>query len=112
MVPFQFISHLGIAEMVPPGGQISFKEIAAKTGLNEQIIGRVLRFAITMRVFHEPERGMLAHTKVSKAITDSSVNDWLKTASRDLWPAATKVTLLHATCKPSLILHYYRHLML
>ncbi|KAI1358363.1 O-methyltransferase-domain-containing protein [Xylaria arbuscula] len=90
MVPFQFISHLGIAEMVPLGGQISFQEIAAKTGLNEQIIGRILRFAITMRVFREPEPGMLAHSNVSKAITDSSLNDWLKAASRDLWPAATK----------------------
>ncbi|KAJ3566291.1 hypothetical protein NPX13_g7189 [Xylaria arbuscula] len=90
MVPFQFISHLGIAEMVPLGGQISFQEIAAKTGLNEQIIGRILRFAITMRVFREPEPGMLAHSNVSKAITDSSLNDWLKAESRDLWPAATE----------------------
>ncbi|KAI0871506.1 sterigmatocystin 8-O-methyltransferase [Hypoxylon argillaceum] len=90
MVPFQFISYLGIAEMVPLGGQTSFQEIATKTGLSEVNVRRVLRHAITMRVFQEPEPGMVAHTSVSKAITDSSLNDWLKTASRDLWPAATK----------------------
>ncbi|KAI0192154.1 O-methyltransferase-domain-containing protein [Astrocystis sublimbata] len=90
MVPFQFISHLGIAELVPLGGQTSFQKIAAKTGLDEVIIRRVLRHAITMRVFHEPEPGIVAHTNISRAITDSSLNDWLKTASRDLWPAATK----------------------
>ncbi|GAW24153.1 hypothetical protein ANO14919_137340 [Xylariales sp. No.14919] len=90
MVPLQFISHLGIAEMVPLGGQTLFQEIATKTGLSELNIRRVLRHAITLRVFQEPEPGTVAHTNVSKAITDSSLNDWLKTASRDLWPAATK----------------------
>ncbi|KAI0505651.1 O-methyltransferase-domain-containing protein [Xylaria bambusicola] len=89
-MPFHFISHLGIADMVPLGGSASFQEVAAKTGLNEVIIRRVLRHAITIRVFQEPEPGMLAHTNISKAIIDSSLNDWLKTVSRDLWPAATK----------------------
>ncbi|KAI0411470.1 hypothetical protein F5X98DRAFT_380732 [Xylaria grammica] len=76
--------------MVPLGGQTSFQEIATKTGLSELNIRRVLRHAITLRVLQEPEPGTVAHTNVSKAITDSSLNDWLKTASRDLWPAATK----------------------
>ncbi|KAJ2999003.1 hypothetical protein NUW58_g143 [Xylaria curta] len=91
MVPFQFISHLGVAGMVPLGGRTSFQEIATKTGLSEVNVGRVLRHAIAMRVFQEPEPGIVAHTNISKAITDSSLNDWLKTASRDLWPAATKM---------------------
>ncbi|KAH9883976.1 O-methyltransferase-domain-containing protein [Xylariomycetidae sp. FL2044] len=90
MVPFQFISHMGIASMIPPGGRSSFTEIAAKIGLNEVNVRRILRHAITMRVFQEPEPGMVAYTNISKAIMDSSINDWLKTVSRDLWPAATK----------------------
>ncbi|KAI1108308.1 O-methyltransferase-domain-containing protein [Nemania sp. NC0429] len=90
MIPFQFISQLGIADMVPPGGRISFQEIASKTGVSEVNISRVLRHAITMRVFQEPEPGMVAHTNISKALTDPSLNDWLKTSSRDLWPAATR----------------------
>ncbi|KAI1275240.1 O-methyltransferase-domain-containing protein [Xylaria sp. FL0933] len=90
MVPFQFISHLGIAEMVLLGGRTSFEEIAMKTGLSDVDVRRILRYAITMRVFQEPEPGMIAHTSISKAIIDRNLNDWLKTASRDLWPAATK----------------------
>lgn len=50
--------------MVPSGGQTSFQEIATKTGLSEVNVRRVLRHAMTMRVFQEPEPGMVAHTKV------------------------------------------------
>ncbi|KAF7534727.1 hypothetical protein G7054_g5962 [Neopestalotiopsis clavispora] len=91
MAPFQAISHLGIANMVPLGGQTSFRDIAEKTGLDESMVRRLLRHAITMRVFREPEPGLIAHNRNSKAITDPSINDWLKTASQDLWPTATKL---------------------
>ncbi|KAF3003297.1 hypothetical protein E8E14_007415 [Neopestalotiopsis sp. 37M] len=85
------ISHLGIANMVPLGGQTAFRDIAEKTGLDESMVRRLLRHAITMRVFREPEPGLIAHNRNSKAITDPSINDWLKTASQDLWPTATKL---------------------
>jgi hypothetical protein len=80
--------------MVLLGGLSSFKEIGEKTGLDEVIVRRLLRHAITMRVFQEPEPGMVAHNKNSKAIIDPSINDGLKTTSQDLWPTATKVSTL------------------
>jgi hypothetical protein len=91
MASFQAISHLDIAGMIPPGGKMSFKEIAEKTGLNKDMIARLLRHAITMRVFREPQIGMVAHTKNSKALTDPSINNWLKVASGTIGPSAAKV---------------------
>ena len=80
--------------MVPSGGSLSFAEIAEKTGLAEQMVARLLRHAITMRIFYEPEPGVVAHTKASKILTDPVTNDWLRAGTEEMWPAATKVSRL------------------
>jgi hypothetical protein len=77
--------------MIPPGGQTSYGDIAEQTGLSEQIVLRLLRHAMTMRVFREPEPGMVAHTKVSKTLANPVMNDWLRIGTEEMWPAATKV---------------------
>ncbi|RYO94412.1 hypothetical protein DL762_000508 [Monosporascus cannonballus] len=60
MVCLQAITRFGIANMVPSGGQISFADIAAQVpDLSEPIVRRLLRHAMTMRVFCEPEAGMM-----------------------------------------------------
>lgn len=87
----QLISRHNIAGIVPPGGQISFAEIAKHTGLGEPTVRRILRHAMTMRIFREPEPGMVAHTKVSKMLAIPHVNDWQYTGSHEMWPAAAKV---------------------
>ncbi|GAW10668.1 hypothetical protein ANO14919_000020 [Xylariales sp. No.14919] len=91
MVSLQTISHLGIPSLVPLGGKISFDEISQAVGLNEQMIKRILRHAMTMRVFREPSPGMVAHTKASRALTRPHINDWMKTATEDVWPTAIKM---------------------
>ncbi|RYP61899.1 hypothetical protein DL770_009691 [Monosporascus sp. CRB-9-2] len=90
MVCLQAITRFGIANMVPPGGQISFADIAAQVpGLSEPIVRRLLRHAMTMRVFREPEAGMVAHTKTSKALQVKPVlNAWLRNGTHEMWPAA------------------------
>jgi len=77
--------------MVPSGGQISFSDIAKQTGLSEQSVARLLRHAMTMRVFREPQLGMVAHTQASKMLADSVMNDWLKVGTEEMWPAAVKM---------------------
>lgn len=76
---------------MPPGGQTTFASIAKQTGLEEQAIRRVLRHAMTMRVFREPEPGVVAHTQASKALMDPVANDWMGCGTEEMWPAATKV---------------------
>lgn len=77
--------------MVPAGGQTSFADIAEKTGLSEDMTRRLLRFAITMRIFREPVPGMVAHTKASKMLTNPAMNGWLNIGTGEMWPAAARV---------------------
>ncbi|KAI1379802.1 sterigmatocystin 8-O-methyltransferase [Hypoxylon crocopeplum] len=90
-VCLQAISRYSIANLVPLGGRISFAELAKQTGLKDQMVMRLLRHAMTMRVFREPEPGLVAHTKASKLIASSHMNAWLRIGTHEMWPAATKM---------------------
>jgi hypothetical protein len=94
MVSLQAISRLQIASILPPGGQLSFADIAKLTGLSERTTRRLLRHAMTMHVFCEPRPGMVAHTKTSKLLAIPDMNNWMSTGSEEMWPAATKVSLV------------------
>ncbi|ROW16957.1 hypothetical protein VPNG_01428 [Cytospora leucostoma] len=85
------ISRFNIASLVPSGGQTTFAEIAKKTGLEEGTICRTLRHAMTMRVFREPEPGVVAHTQASRALMDPVANDWMGCGTEEMWPASTRM---------------------
>ncbi|KAJ2981742.1 hypothetical protein NUW58_g6609 [Xylaria curta] len=55
----QAIARFNIAAMVPSEGRVGFNDIARQTGLSEDMVSRFLRHAMTMRVFCEPEPGMM-----------------------------------------------------
>lgn len=84
-------ARFNIAAKIPLGGQTSFKDIAEGTGLDEGVVRRLLRHAMTMRVFQEPVAGMVSHTKTSKALLDPAMCDWLRVGTEEMWPAAVKV---------------------
>jgi hypothetical protein len=69
---------------------VSFAEIAKQTPLTEQMVARLLRHAITQRIFREPEPGMVAHTQASKILADPVIRDWLRVGTEEMWPASTK----------------------
>lgn len=79
--------------MIPAGGQISFEEIAEKTGLEKNAVRRLVQHAMTMRILREPEPGVVAHTQVSKFLTIPYINTWAEFESRDTWPGATRVSV-------------------
>lgn len=87
----QAIARFGIAKMVPIGGKIPFSSIAEKTGLTEDMTRRLLRFAMTMRIFREPEPGFVAHTKASTVLSDDNMNSWLGAGTEEMWPAAVRM---------------------
>ncbi|KAF3763274.1 S-adenosyl-L-methionine-dependent methyltransferase [Cryphonectria parasitica EP155] len=86
----QAIARFGIASMIPTAGRMSFANIAKQTGSSEDMIRRLLRHAMTMRVFREPEPGMVSHTAASRIFSDPLMNDWLRIGTEELWPAAVK----------------------
>ncbi|CAI6227371.1 unnamed protein product [Periconia digitata] len=87
----QAIAEFKIADMVPLGGQVSFDEIATQTPMTTDVTARLLRHAMTMRLFREPEPGMVAHTAASRVLHKSAANDWLEAGTKEMWPAATKM---------------------
>ncbi|KAH8897336.1 S-adenosyl-L-methionine-dependent methyltransferase, partial [Thozetella sp. PMI_491] len=90
---FQAITRFGIANLVPASGRATFAEIAERIQppVPEQMVARLLRHAMTMHVFCEPEPGVVAHTKASKLLTNPTMNDWLRAGTHEMWPAATRL---------------------
>lgn len=83
--------HFRLAEAVPLTGSITFAEIAAKAGLDEAVVTRLLRHAMTYHVFYEPILGQIAHTVSSVALCQSdSVKDWLDMTFEEWGPASVK----------------------
>ncbi|KAI2618113.1 S-adenosyl-L-methionine-dependent methyltransferase [Hypoxylon sp. NC1633] len=62
----QAIAEFKIADIVPLHGQVSFVDIVSQTPMTSEITAPLLRHAMTMRVFREPEPGMVAHTAASR----------------------------------------------
>ncbi|KAJ4305848.1 hypothetical protein N0V90_001380 [Kalmusia sp. IMI 367209] len=90
LVSIDAICRYHIPDMIPPGGQISFDEIAEKTGLEKRAVRRLLRHAMAMRILREPEPEVVAHTSISKFLTIPYINGWVNFESRDTWPATTR----------------------
>ncbi|KAK7977033.1 S-adenosyl-L-methionine-dependent methyltransferase [Apiospora saccharicola] len=91
LVSIDTICRYKIAELVPSGGKISFGDIAKQAGLEEPLVRRLLRHAMTMRIFQEPEPDMVAHTKISKFLRIPYINAWVSVGAREGWPACTKM---------------------
>ena len=91
MVCLQAIHRYGIAKSFATKDQVSFGEIAKSTGLEESIAQRLLRHAMTMRIFSEPSEGMVAHTAASALLAKPAMHHWIGVGSNEMWPAAVKV---------------------
>ncbi|KAI0423455.1 sterigmatocystin 8-O-methyltransferase [Xylaria sp. FL1042] len=90
-VSLQAITRLKIANLVPSGGQSTYAAVAKGTGLAEREVRRLLRHAMTMRVFRETETGALAHTQASRALLDPVANDWVGLGTEETWSASTRM---------------------
>lgn len=89
--------------MIPAGSHMSFEEIGQKTGLEKNVVRRLLRNAMSMRILQEPEPGMVAHTSISKFLANSAINGWAQFEGRDTWPATTRVCTNVLLCAEYLI---------
>ena len=64
-----------VPENVPLEGTISLKDLSSKTGLNIDILARLIRMVAVHYVFVESPSGMIGHTAKSKLI---ATNDGTK----------------------------------
>ncbi|KAI1371154.1 S-adenosyl-L-methionine-dependent methyltransferase [Hypoxylon crocopeplum] len=91
LTSIQVIGRYEIAKMIPAGGQVSYGEIAKQTGLNEHVVRSLLRHAMTLRFFCEPQPGMVAHTKASKLLSRPEINSFMSHNPEIGWPSALKL---------------------
>jgi hypothetical protein len=63
------INRWGLAKLVPLEGDISYEDLSKKTGVSESVLRRILRHAITSRLFFE-RNGKVAHTPTSRLLVE------------------------------------------
>ncbi|KAL4998457.1 S-adenosyl-L-methionine-dependent methyltransferase [Aspergillus recurvatus] len=92
MSSLRWIYHFKIAAAIPLDRAISYADVAAKTGVDEDHLKRMLRHAMTNRLFTEPKPGMVAHTASSALlVTSQALNDWVGYTTEETFPASAKV---------------------
>lgn len=85
----QALTRFNIPSAVPLSTPISFQDLASKLNLQVTTLTRILRLAFTLRIFHEPSPGLVAHTAASRALLeDPSLADWVGFVSDDCFPGA------------------------
>ncbi|KAK4185143.1 O-methyltransferase-domain-containing protein [Podospora australis] len=86
-----------VADAVPLHGSISYQELTAEVEkLNNNIaigvdnLRRLIRHAMTNRIYCEPIKNQVAHTRASRLLLEDEPNDnWVGFCCKDVWlPAA------------------------
>ncbi|KAL3426388.1 sterigmatocystin 8-o-methyltransferase [Phlyctema vagabunda] len=88
------LDAFGIYSLVPLGKTRTYDEIASQTRprLPTKTVRRLLRHAITQRIFCEVQPRRVAHTSVSWLLAeDVTIRDYYGLKSQDVWPAATRI---------------------
>jgi len=71
------IHELKIAESVPTNGSITIDALALSLGVHPTPLRRILGFAHTMGIFHQPTPDCIAHTAISATIPKFAPYMWL-----------------------------------
>lgn len=96
MSSLRWIYHFKIAEAVPLDRPISYAQLAKERSVDEDLLKRILRHAMTNRIFYEPESGLVAHTCVSALLVRSkSLNDWVGYTLEETYPSSAKLVEVH-----------------
>ncbi|KAI1801108.1 S-adenosyl-L-methionine-dependent methyltransferase [Daldinia bambusicola] len=91
LISQQAITRYRLAHSFPVGEEASFADIAASTGLNQDLVRRFIRHAVVKDIFLEPRPGVVAHNAVSRLLAeDKAVHDWVGASTDDLWQAAAQ----------------------
>ena len=87
----QAISRFKIASSFHIHERASFAEIANNCGLEESVLRRILRHAMTKHIFEESCKGFVTHTAPSKLLAqDPQIHDWVGASTDELWQGASQ----------------------
>ncbi|KAI9685605.1 MAG: hypothetical protein M1822_004463 [Bathelium mastoideum] len=93
LTTLHIIHDFSIAKHVPENGTIGFPELARRCGLKEVDARRVLRYAMTNRIFSEPTPGQVAHTPISRRLAqDPLVRSMVSMVVDEQYPASASLS--------------------
>lgn len=94
MIALQAIYRFSIAKSFPVDKDATYEEISKVCGLDEAVVRRIVRYAMTKYIFKESRPGFVAHTASSKVLAEMPIlNDWVGMVCEEMWPAASRVSL-------------------
>ncbi|KAK5166472.1 uncharacterized protein LTR77_008015 [Saxophila tyrrhenica] len=67
---YDMILRFGIASKVPLEGDISFADLSKSTGIDQDVLTRLLHYGILHRIFQEKRPGYISHSVLSKLMRD------------------------------------------
>ncbi|KXT10700.1 hypothetical protein AC579_5052 [Pseudocercospora musae] len=94
----RWLIHFKIFEAIPlgRGESITYSELARKCDVNEDILRRIVKYAITNHIFHEPESDEVAHTAYSAIlVTDAELRAEIGFEVEEGLPVATNLVEAH-----------------
>jgi hypothetical protein len=74
------VRRFDMANSFAPGEEASFAQVSKHAGLSESVTKSLLHHAMTLRIFCEPRKGVVAHTALSVLFRDQQVLNFLDTA--------------------------------
>jgi hypothetical protein len=66
------LDRFNVYDAVPVGETRTYEQISTATRQPMPVIRRIIRHAMTQRIFHEPSPGVVAHTQVSRLLTENT----------------------------------------
>ncbi|OTA55081.1 S-adenosyl-L-methionine-dependent methyltransferase [Hypoxylon sp. EC38] len=88
---FDVLYKYRIAHHVPTVGTIAYAELAACCDLDESDTKRVVRAAISLRIFEEEPAGFVRHNPISAVLRTTSAHDALGFFAEEFTPAALRL---------------------
>ncbi|KAF4611323.1 hypothetical protein G7Y89_g15690 [Cudoniella acicularis] len=86
------IVRFDLATTIPIDSTSTFEEVATARGLDSGDTTRILRHAMTYRVFSEKSPGVVAHTATSRLLVENpSLRGWITNTLDELLPAASRM---------------------
>jgi len=75
-----------VASAIKLDEEVSFAELSKRVTVDETNIKRLVRHAMTNHIFHEPRKGFVAHTRVSRLLAeDEQMAGWVGLLNDDCW---------------------------
>jgi hypothetical protein len=92
LTSYHAIAQLNLASSFPADGSTSIAQLAKVANIDENDCSRLVRHALTQRLFTEPTKGVIKHTAASQAIANVPyLRQFIEQSCNDMWVSAPHI---------------------